>query len=639
MADFSKRGPGCDDTCDGEGGERGERGKRGQRGHRGHDGHDGRDGRDGHDGDIGATGPTGPAGTGDGGVVVDPTPPTLTGNGTDESPLQVINVAPQPFTSPLEKRIIFVRADGSDEDGDGLTEETAFRTVQHAVLDVPMFIPGGVQYIVDCTGLIDGGPEILPPHYQLPPWKAGRAFDAGDFSDPQFFVQTAVNIRAELRDAQALGVEAIVNFEDLEPTDVGGGISNVTVEPDGTIVITTNMPHGLFLVQDDFIQQVTITGVTGVPSANGTFFVEVLTPTSFFLKDVDGTGEGPFTGGGTVTTLFVQDQTSGQIQVKLSASRGSWMPGTLKGLVFLAPSGENSVIFDNTSDTLSLTQVFPLGIAPDSPGRIVEQSAELRCSPATTFGFIGGFNAINQNSLALDGLIISTTNPEDVGLFHMYGNVWVQGCKLTNPWFTRTTQANSGFTHMMNPEYSQTPIYQSSGLFEGGFYFGLNWWECFGGTVVIAPFVPLGIMDDGGFLGWFGVKIIDAEGDAFSTTAPHGFVNRLSIENGGGNAVVIDGQGRIIFNGVGGNWAGEGLVVLAGGQAEVTEASFNDAFSAGPNTMLVGILPVRTFAGFRGTPPDGGEIHNQFDVQSFNAPGFGAVGTGSRVFQEPYPAP
>lgn len=58
MADFSKRGFGCDDACDGDGetGERGERGKRGKRGSRGHDG------RDGRDGDTGPTGPSGPGG-------------------------------------------------------------------------------------------------------------------------------------------------------------------------------------------------------------------------------------------------------------------------------------------------------------------------------------------------------------------------------------------------------------------------------------------------------------------------------------------------------------------------------------------------------------------------------------------------
>jgi hypothetical protein len=52
VSDMNKRGPDCDDDCEGE------RGKRGKRGHRGHRGHDGRDGET---GPTGATGPTGPS--------------------------------------------------------------------------------------------------------------------------------------------------------------------------------------------------------------------------------------------------------------------------------------------------------------------------------------------------------------------------------------------------------------------------------------------------------------------------------------------------------------------------------------------------------------------------------------------------
>ena len=67
MADFNKRGPGCDDDCEGERGERGKRGKRGHRGHdgeRGERGEQGERGNDGNDGNDGATGPTGPTGSG-----------------------------------------------------------------------------------------------------------------------------------------------------------------------------------------------------------------------------------------------------------------------------------------------------------------------------------------------------------------------------------------------------------------------------------------------------------------------------------------------------------------------------------------------------------------------------------------------
>ena len=59
MSDITKRGPDCDDDCEGE---RGERGKRGHRGHRGNDGRDGDVGSTGPAGDTGSTGPAGPAG-------------------------------------------------------------------------------------------------------------------------------------------------------------------------------------------------------------------------------------------------------------------------------------------------------------------------------------------------------------------------------------------------------------------------------------------------------------------------------------------------------------------------------------------------------------------------------------------------
>lgn len=80
---MNKRGPDCDDDCDGE------RGKRGKRGHRGHRGHDGRDG---HDGDTGPTGPTGDGGTGPTGPTgpsdgpTGPTGPGFTGGTGPQGP-------------------------------------------------------------------------------------------------------------------------------------------------------------------------------------------------------------------------------------------------------------------------------------------------------------------------------------------------------------------------------------------------------------------------------------------------------------------------------------------------------------------------------------------------------------------------
>ena len=153
--------------CDGESGERGERGKRGKRGPRGHDGRDGRDG-------VGATGPTGPSAA-DGGLVLDTTPPTFTGNGTAEAPLQVINVAAT-FTSPTQTFFIFANASGSDVTGDG-SEENPFQTFQHAALQVPLHVQGGTRYVINITDL---GDEVLPPDYMLPVWIGARGLQFGE---------------------------------------------------------------------------------------------------------------------------------------------------------------------------------------------------------------------------------------------------------------------------------------------------------------------------------------------------------------------------------------------------------------------------------------------------------------------------
>ena len=227
MADLSKRGPDCGD-CDGEGGERGERGKRGRRGPRGHDGHDGKDGHDGHDGATGPTGPcctgaTGPTGPNDG-IVVDPTPPTLTGNGTEESPLQVINVAPQPFV--VSTTTIYARIFGDDETGDGMSIATAYRTFQRAMLDVPRLIPEGERFFVDITGI---GTEILPDGYVIPNQTAS-APDL-DFGSPYFPFVLALNIQAEPQPVSLVPAsDAVLNGADFVTSlDPNTGLATLTL--------------------------------------------------------------------------------------------------------------------------------------------------------------------------------------------------------------------------------------------------------------------------------------------------------------------------------------------------------------------------------------------------------------------------
>ena len=180
MADFSKRGPGCDDDCEGERGERGERGEkgekgeRGERGKRGQRGHDGKDGRDGHDGHDGATGPTGPAAAGTTGPTGPTGPAGFTGF-TGPAGL----TGPTGFTGPM-----------------GLTGSTgSTAALQDEGVPVPgaphntlNFVGAGVTATDAGGGVADitipGGPEFKPARtlFVAQSWPAG--------SDPTVFFTT-----------------------------------------------------------------------------------------------------------------------------------------------------------------------------------------------------------------------------------------------------------------------------------------------------------------------------------------------------------------------------------------------------------------------------------------------------------------
>ena len=649
MADFSKRGPGCDDSCDGEGGESGERGKRGKRGHRGHDG---RDGRNGHDGAMGATGPTGPGSSGGGPIVTDPTPPTFTGNGTDESPLQVINVAPQPFSSPPDVRTIYVRATGDDAN-DGMTIATALRTVQAAALLVPMFIPGGVYYVIDATGLIEGGPEILPPNYELPTWKASRVL-AGENFDRNTY-RGAVTLHAEPRDVPALGADAVIELEDLETTDVGGSI--VSASNTTPIVITTTVPHklvqsptvfGIFGVFAGVVQVVTISGVVGNPEANGVFLALVTKPTidesttfelyDFDLNPVAGSGAGT---GGTVTVTFVKDQFSGQTQIKVSTPRPSWVadgPNTLKGKL-LVGAGDSAFIYANTDDTLFLASNGEPGIF-DGPVRIAEPSCVLQCSESEVFsddGYVGGFNIISVDSICLSGIEVLAA-PDGSALLHSGGVCLLRECSLEVPRFVLQGEVTSMESRLVFPQYVRVSVVHDRCLVENMFGIVRDFWDAFHGTVIIQDGEPLpdggppfgGVGVDGTIDWVLGVKIISTADPVLNISASGGIRWWGGSIEGGGDAIMISSQDdNQLFNVGGSGWSGRALVVDSGAQVEV------DAFTfSADDVMQVGLSPnslgPRTFGEFR-TGSDGCPVRQQGDITSVGPCGY--LGTASRVFE------
>ena len=605
MADFSKRGPGCDD-CDGEGGERGERGKRGKRGPRGRDGSDGRNG---------------------GPIVTDPTPPTLTGDGTEANPLQVINVAVQPYVFPNETKIIYVRASGSDETGDGTTPETAYRTVKRATLDIPRFTPEGVEFVIDASGLIEGGPEILPPNYTLPVWVTSNASTSANQADPFFSSRGVVTLRADLRDVPSLGADAIITDADLEFPTVGDGI--VTASNMTPIVIETTNPHGLvespfglqFGVDEGFVQVVFIDGVVGNDVANGVFFALVTSPTTFELYDFDlmpvaGDGAGA---GGTVTVFFVKDPRSGQFQIRLSSSRESWVPGSLRGKLLVEPesgSKDNFTIYDNTEDTLSVVGLFPPSFG--SPVRIMEQTCVLQCSDSAVEGG-GGLIVVNQDALLFAGIEVRAA-PDGSGLVQIGGGFVPLACRLENPVFDGGLRTIDSY--LIRPVCFGGSILQNRSLIEAQEGFSVDSWIVGGGTVFLEQESPLGNRDSG-IIDWIGVKVIATSADpVFLIKSGDTFLTSISIEGGAGDAVVVEGQGRHRLFGVGGSgWSGFALVVDNGAQVEVDRFTFSDT-----DEMVVGSLPPRTFLDFRTNFPQ----RNQFDIPPNSNI---EDATGSRVFQ------
>jgi hypothetical protein len=559
------------------------------------------------------------------------------------------NEPPQPaFVSPPQVVTIYARSTGSDAVGDGRTIPTAYRTVQRAVRDVPSFIPGGVYYVIDATGLIEGGVEILPPNYELPAWKAPRVLAGEDFDRNNY--RGAVTLQADPRDVPALGADAIIELGDLESTDVGGSI--VSASAATPILITTTTPHklvqsptalGIFGVFAGVVQIVEISGVVGNPEANGVFFALVTKPTvdestTFELYDLDlnpvaGSGLGA---GGTVTILFVKDQHSGQTQVKLSTPRASWIadgPDTLKGKL-LVGAGDSAFIYANTDDTLFLASNGEPGIF-DGPVRIAEPSCVLQCADSEVFsddGYVGGFNVVNIDSICLSGIEVLAA-PDGSAFLHSGGVCLLRECSLQAPKFVLHGEVTAMQSRLVGPSYFRVIAAHDRCLVENMFGAIKDFWDAFHGTVIIQDESPVpsdsGIGIDGTVDWVLGVKIISAANPVLLIEASGGVRWWCgSIEGGSGNAIVIKSQDdNQLYNVGGSGWAGTALVVDSGAQVEV------DAFSfVKTDEMLVGQLAARTFNDFRTSSP----LQQQFDV-TYDPTALAptqATGTASRVFEQ-----
>lgn len=172
----------------------------------------------GPEGPQGAQGATGPSGGGGGAGPTGPTGPAF--------------ATPLPAFAPTITTI-YARPGGSDTTGNG-TLGNPYATMQRAVLDVPINIPAGYQYIVDMTGCA----EVLPSNYTLPAWKAPFTQDTSP-NPPGFNLFTAaVTIQATPAASPLVpSSDAVINFSDI--------VSQVPLvdSPSGLIVLTISAPR------------------------------------------------------------------------------------------------------------------------------------------------------------------------------------------------------------------------------------------------------------------------------------------------------------------------------------------------------------------------------------------------------------
>jgi hypothetical protein len=129
--------------------------------------------------------------------------------------------------------IIYARMTGSDTSGNG-TLANPYRTIQRASLDVPLSVPAGTRYKIDCSGV--GGvkfTETLPTDYTLSPWAVAESYFF-DFADPYFPLATGIAICATPQLVSLVPAsDATINLADvtLNTPDPITGLRTLTIAP------------------------------------------------------------------------------------------------------------------------------------------------------------------------------------------------------------------------------------------------------------------------------------------------------------------------------------------------------------------------------------------------------------------------
>lgn len=345
---------------------------------------------------------------------------------------------------------------------------------------------------------------------------------------------------------------------------------------------------------------------------------------------------------------------TGQITITLVAGRpATWGAIDFKGRLLVGANGipEPACIVSNTADSITLTTPD----LPTYPLQIMQPSAHLHGpSPAFPVFNAGALTCINVDSIAFNGIKI-TSDDGGIGLFtDGAGIVALQRCELESPFFFGTCGFQS---KLLTPYiYGYPQIGWSSfscfqGLMDGtagasfctapptdlGAFRNMVFLDCDPIEVndTSVPFLPAQPCATP-FLSISNTRIVRSTGDGVVFHGTNGLLQNVDIEDCVGNAITANqGSGYLKLENVRSSSpnGGFGIQVDDGIQIRVDAATSapatvdNAPVSGVGGDMKVGDLAARQWADFLANPP----VKNTYDITAVGAAG--ATGTGSRVSQ------
>lgn len=493
-------------------------------------------------------------------------------------------VTPQPpFPVPIVETTIYARLTGSDTTGDG-TLATPYRTFQRAIRDVPSIIPPGVHYTVDITGI---GVETLPRSYQFPVIQSpALRFSYGQtVAFPYYFAVNGLTIRA-----------APQLFSGISAADavIGAGDgATLTTDPDTQLAtITIAAPRASWAanaLRDRHIIR------TAVGFQNSTCCIA----------------------GSDATHLFLCN----------TAARFN---------------GGNGALVLAAGEVLQIVEPSVTLEAPDPPTSSLGLGA-ITCANVSSINFQGIHFRCSDNPARTGLLITGTPNP-----------FW-ELCVIER--LVAVGVANQVSLHSTVLSGTVACVASVFTVFDSTIH-DVTTWSLDGQQEVIfdtdirmcAPIANgafVGIIPSPNW-GLLNVHIDGSTGDGirFQGSAQCDLAN-VKIENSAGHGILVQGNSTLALttNVTGTGNTGAGIRVLDGGSVRVRDNATLITGTAGD--MVVGTLPARTWADFRGNIP----TKNQYDLQTpfitnvasgLDTPGGDDVtgaGTGgcsgSRVFQRP----